>query len=779
MQQDDTRYERQMRRRRGWYVFFRTVTVTILAVAALSIGFVVGIFLEVSQKLPKGDELAAVALPVPTRVLAADGSLLGRVQMPDQNREIVPLAKMGQHLIDATLAIEDERYYYHPGIDPRGIARAMVKNYQSGDTKEGASTITQQLARNLWLSRDKNITRKLQEMVLALELERRFSKDEILETYLNQVFYGSNKYGLQSWGAQMAARTYYGKDAKDMTLAEAALLAGLPKNPNGYNPYSHPTEAKHRRNLVLSTMRDNGAISNEDFTRASEEPVKLKPEKELQKMADAHAAYFVDYILRTELDRIFGRDRELMVYRYGLVIHTTLDPRIQKHAEEVVTSQVRAHRRRNIDDGALVAIDPKTGFIKAMVGGTNFDKDQFNIVTQGHRQPGSAFKPFVYTAALLHGYTPTTTVSDTPGRYPMGNGNNWTPRNSDGKYRGAMQLQQAVWASRNAAAARVADDVKIGRIIDVAYRMGIRKDDRYPLSPVLATSLGASAVLPLDICSAYGTLANHGVHNQPTGIRMITNAQGEVLYEAAAEPTRAIPTEVADTMKKIMRGVVDQGTGTAAQCSFPVSGKTGTTNSYRDAWFIGFTEDLATAVWVGNRSNEPMNRTFGGTVPAPIFRQFMEVAQPIMRAEHQQQPELVKRNTVAELKDLDRSPTAYIARITGRRYVRPRDDTPATTAETVTRRICRDTGLLATRACPTDVRKFVIGVDDPPSRACTKHGAAANGTPRPDTTPPQRGGIDLYVCPQSGNIATTTCPSPAKKRFYGNAPRETCPLHQD
>ncbi len=288
------------------------------------------------------------------------------------------------------------------------------------------------------------------------------------------------------------------------------------------------------------------------------------------------------------------------------------------------------NKSRNIDDGALVSIDPLTGLIKAMVGGTDFHRDQFNVITQGHRQPGSSFKPFDYSTAFMHGYTPDTIIFDRPGHYPSGAGF-WSPKNDDGKYMGAMPLKKALWLSRNAAAAGVAYDVGIKRIIDIAHRMGII----YQLEPVLPTALGASAVVPLEMCSAYGTLANHGVHNPPTGIARVTSSDGEVLYEYRAQPTRAIPTVVADTMKETMRGVIERGTGRPARCPFPASGKTGTTNSFRDAWFIGYTDDLVTAVWVGNRHNQPMNHTFGATVPAPIWHDYMLVAEPIMAAEHE------------------------------------------------------------------------------------------------------------------------------------------------
>ncbi|HEY3417148.1 MAG TPA: transglycosylase domain-containing protein, partial [Armatimonadota bacterium] len=471
--------------RRFWFRLFMAVTVFLLLMTALMAGFIGGLFAAVSRVLPDSEDLADIRPPVPTRILAADGTLLAKFYQ--ENREMVPISKMG-YMVNATLAIEDIRFYSHPGVDPRGIMRAMFRNMLAGDIKEGASTITQQLARNLYLTREQKVTRKLQEIVLALEIERRYSKEEILETYLNQVYYGSNRFGTQSWGVQMAAENYFGKNVEDLTLGEAALLAGLPKNPRDYNPYRFPKAALGRRKVVLENLLDNGLIQRKQYDVAVKEPLDLVREKKLNVLADAHAPYFVRYVLSNELHKIFGQDWQQLVYHYGLVVHTSLDPRMQKVAEEEVVNQVEANRGRRIDDGALIAIDPQTGYIKAMVGGTNYKTDQFNIVTQGHRQPGSAFKPFVYTTALMNGFTPDTTVHDSPGHYPTGDGKFWSPKNSDGKYFGSMPMKRALWLSRNAAAAGIASKVGIKNVIHTAYNMGIS----YPLEEYLSTALGAS-----------------------------------------------------------------------------------------------------------------------------------------------------------------------------------------------------------------------------------------------------------------------------------------------
>ena len=780
--------------RQRWFRFCRFLTILILLSATGGIGFIIGLFASVAKVLPKGEALTNIRPPTPTRVLASDGSLLGRIYEPDQNRELVPLSRMGK-IADATIDIEDFRFRSHPGIDLWGIARALQKNIITHSSREGASTITQQLARNLYLSREKKITRKLQEMVLALELERRYSKDEILETYLNQVYYGSNTHGLQSWGVQMAARNYFNKNAEDLTLPQAALLAGLPKNPAGYNPYRYPKEAIRRRNTVLDNMHRYGHISDEQFKDATSTPLQLAPEKPLLDIADSHAPYFVRYILNTEMEKIFGQDAKDLKYHYGVDIYTSLDPRMQKVAEETVIDQVKKNKFRHIDDGALISIDPQTGLIKAMVGGTDFRADQYNIITQGHRQPGSAFKPFDYSTAFLHGYDPDTIVFDKPQHFPNGTGRFWSPKNSDGKYLGAIPLKKALWLSRNCAAAGVAFDVGIKPIIANAHRMGIK----YPLDPNLSTALGASVVVPLEICSAYGTLANHGVHNPPGGITRVTTGDGEVLYEYSPRPERALPTDIADTMKEMMRGVIERGTGMAARCPFPASGKTGTTNSFHDAWFIGYTDDLVTAVWVGNRGNEPMNHTFGATVPAPIWKTVMLVAEPIMAAEHKEvQAALNHANSLPELTDLDRTPTPLIARRLGKSapdatqtatnaaHTAVATQTAAKPDEEYTVAICQETGLRATQWCPNQVMvTYVKGrPPEPPTQYCTKH-TGPESVPLADGQVPSKshggkdtqGGILMAICAETGKIATDKCPTVLVRRFLHDAPTETCPLH--
>lgn len=785
--------EKEFLRRKAWFRVFRALSLLFVLIVAFSIGLVGGLFASLTKLLPSGEDLADINPSAPTRILACDGTLLAKVY--NENRESVPIAQM-KYMPLATLAIEDVRFYKHPGVDLWGIARALVHNFHAGDKKEGASTITQQLAKNIYLSPKKTITRKLQEIILALELEQRYSKEEILETYLNRTYYGSNRYSVRSYGVQMAAKNFFGKDVSRLTLAQAALLAALPKSPTYYNPYRYPKAARKRRDLVLANMISNNFINRAQYEQAVQSPLTLVKEVKQVTKFDQHAPYFVRYIQSTEMNKLYGEeDANHLINDYGVDIYTSLDPRMQKIAEDDVIENVHRNRGRHITDGALVSIDPKTGFIKAFVGGTNFGKDQYDIITQGHRQPGSAFKPFVYTTALLHGYTPTTRVYDRPGRYKTGTGGGiWSPKNSDGKYLGSIQMQRALWLSRNAAAAGIANDVGIRPIIDIAHKMGIK----YPLESYLSTALGASVVVPLEICSAYGTLANEGVYNQPKGIMRIVTRNGVVIYDAQPQPVRAIPVETANTMKEMMRGVVERGTGRPARCPFPVSGKTGTTNSYRDAWFIGYTDDLVTAVWVGNRDNQSMNRTFGGTVPAPIWKQFMLIAQPIMLAEHRKVADYLARiNDVPAEKKNTGAQSSYITdkELSETKLQNDKIDPDASdtshSREVVT--ICRQTGLRATAWCPETVAvTYILGQPPyPPSGSCSIHGQPssvprATTTNTPDFPAHSRGGdsvdrgIVISVCAQTGKIATDKCPTVLRRRFApDDAPTETCPLHAD
>jgi penicillin-binding protein 1A len=535
-----------------------------------------------------------------------------------ERRIFVPLGSVPKALRDAVIATEDKRFYSHFGIDPIGIARALYQNYRLGRIAEGGSTITQQLTKVLFLTPDKSIERKLKEALLALELERRYSKDRILEMYLNQVYFGHGAYGVEA-----AARTYFGKSVSELSVREAALLAGLPRAPSAYSPFEHPDAAKRRRAAVLTRMVDFGALKNTEAKRLADADLGLLPPERRR----TSGQYFFDYVERW-LEARFGAD---MVFKGGLQVYTSLNPKMQLMAEEALREGLRALESRSTGagpspaerpEGAILTIDPQTGYIRAMVGGYDFFRSEFNRAVQARRQPGSAFKPFVYIAALESGLTPATVIDDSPVTYPVGrNGQPWRPDNYDRKFRGPTTLQQAVEESVNVVTVKLQEQIGINRTIQVARRLGISS----PLSGDLTLALGSSDLTLLELTSAYGTLANQGVWMEPTAIRYVTDDQGRLLYEHVPEGREALSPQTAYVTTQMLRGVVDRGTGQAAKAlGRPVAAKTGTTNDYSNAWFIGFTPSHVSGVWVGYDRPKSLGRDeTGSRVAVPIWTAYM------------------------------------------------------------------------------------------------------------------------------------------------------------
>jgi penicillin-binding protein 1A len=477
---------------------------------------------------------------------------------------------------------------------------------------EGGSTITQQYARSLFLAPTRNVARKVSEIVLAVELERRLTKDEILEGYLNQIYFGHGAYGIE-----MAARVYFGKPASALDLGESALLAGLIKAPSWYAPHRNPTRALERRAVVLRRMVQLGYITATEAEAAQRAPLRLTQEQPVA-FTGMRAPYFVSTVLRYLVDR-YGEDA---VYSEGLRVYTTLDVGMQAAATRAIRAGVASAREARVSQGALVALEPTTGAIRAMVGGTDFTESQFNRAWQAHRQAGSAFKPFIYTAAVAAGQRPWTRLLDAPVSYPAGDGTRWRPKNYDGRYRGWVTMRRALERSINVPAVRVLDELGPATVIDYARRMGIAS----PLTRNLSLALGASDVTPLEMASAYGTLAALGVHAQPYTVTMVTDRTGRVLERNHPRRTPAVPETVAYAMVDMLKGVVTRGTGRAAAIGRPAAGKTGTSDDYRNAWFIGFTPYISAAVWLGNDDNTPMARIVGGTVPARVWAEFMTEA---------------------------------------------------------------------------------------------------------------------------------------------------------
>ena len=558
-----------------------------------------------------------------------------------ERRIFVPLAQIPQALKEAIIATEDARFYSHFGVDPMGIARAVYQNFRHGRIVEGGSTITQQLAKVLFLTPDKSLDRKLKEAVLAVELERRYPKDRLLEMYLNQIYFGHGAFGVEA-----ASRTFFGKSVKDLSIAESALLAGLPKAPSTYSPFEHPEAAKRRRATVLARMVDVNVLKDAESKKLAAAKLDLVP-PERRRTTGQHYLEYVQQLLESA----YGAD---VVFKGGLQVYTTLSPTMQLKAEQSLREGLKALETRRLKaseksgtapvterpEGALLALDPQTGHIKAMVGGYDFFKSEFNRATQARRQPGSSFKPFVYIAALEAGLTPATVVEDSPVEFPGGpNGKPWKPENYDRKFRGPVTYQQALEESVNVAAVKVQERIGLRRTIDVARRMGVES----PLGENLSLALGTSELSLLELTSAYGTLANQGRWLHPTAVRYVLDAQGKLLEENVPEPKQVLTPELAFVATQMLKGTIERGTGVAAKAlGRPAAAKTGTTNDYSNAWFIGFTPQLATGVWVGyDRPRSLGKDETGSRVAVPIWTTFMQSALAGMPAEDFPIPEKV------------------------------------------------------------------------------------------------------------------------------------------
>ena len=520
----------------------------------------------------------------------------------------VTAADVPAHLAQAVVSIEDRRFYSHHGVDPWGILRAAWRNWQAGGTREGGSTITQQLARLMFLSPDQNLRRKIQEAVISLWLERQLSKEEILLRYLNTAYFGSGAYGVDA-----AARRYFAKATKELSLAEAAMLAGLVRAPSQLAPTRNLGGAKERADTVLQAMVDTGAISAEQAEAARSEPVNLRVPPETPPGTN----YFVD-TAAADVRRLLGGASG------DLTLRSTLDLELQRLAEGVIERRLDAEgRQKNVSQAALVALSPD-GAIRALVGGRDYEASQFNRATQARRQAGSLFKLFVYLAAMQKGYEPQSTVVDRPTQI-----GDWEPQNANGRFRGSVSLRNAFAQSINTVAAQLADEVGIPAVIETAKRLGVQSE--LPAVPSLA--LGSAEVTLLEMTRAYAAVATGNLALEPYTVRSIQGTTQQALFTrpGAAPRTEGLGGSRA-AMLDLLQAVVREGTGKAARLpNVPAGGKTGTTQEYRDAWFIGFTPDLIVGVWVGNDDNAPMNKVVGGDLPAEIWRDFLSRADSAAR----------------------------------------------------------------------------------------------------------------------------------------------------
>ena len=598
-----SRTVRKSVRRFPWKLFLSVV----LFVLCASAGAVFGLAQWMSRDLPDVAKLAAIRPPVRSTVYDVKGREIAAFFK--ENRDVVPLKAIPKTLVDATLSTEDRHFYSHWGVDLGGITRAALTNVLKLQTRQGGSTITQQLARNLFLTHERTLDRKFKELVIALRIEKMYSKQEILEMYFNQIYYGHGAYG-----AQAAARTFFGKDVRQLTLTEAALVAGLPQNPSGHSPYRNPQSAINRRNVVLRNMLETKTISPNQYEAAVRTPLGVIERPQTAGLAP----YFVEMV-RLALDEKYGSN---LVYEGGLKVYTSLDLDLQREAERSLERQLTSLEQRYkyrvtranwtppaviVDttpgakprpgvqtpylQGAFVALDARTGYVRALIGGRDFKASAFNRAVQAKRQPGSAFKPFIYTAAIDNGFQPTDIIEDAPISLPGGaNGAAWTPGNYDHKYSGPVTLRYALQRSINIPAIKLLKKLGVSLVASYARRMGIRS----PIHPNLSVALGTSEVDLIEITSAYSVLANEGIRNEPAYILKVEDKSGAVLESLQPRPVDVLSAETAGVMTNMLQSVMDHGTGYPARgrgFTAPAAGKTGTTDDYSDAWFVGFTPE--------------------------------------------------------------------------------------------------------------------------------------------------------------------------------------------
>ena len=598
---DRRRNERGQRPRRRWG--WRLTRWAFLLALWAMIGVGIGVAYIYFTLPPMNDLMAAERRPSVT-VLGSDGSLVAT--FGDLFGEPLTLKELPPYLPEAVIATEDRRFYHHFGVDPIGLLRAAYVNYRAGHVVQGGSTITQQLAKNLFLTPERTLTRKMQEALLALWLEHKFTKDQLLEIYLNRVYLGAGTYGVDA-----AAHRYFDKSARQATLYEAAVIAGLLKAPTRFSPARDRDRAAQRTAQVLINMVEAGYITE---AQAANAETQEKAQLALASRTRPGTRYFADWIYEQTSGYVGG----IVAGGRDLVVVTTLDPKLQEAAETAIaTTLTHDGEKARVEQAALVAMSPD-GAIRAMVGGRDYAESQFNRATQALRQPGSAFKPFVYLAALEHGLTPGEHFVDQPIRI-----GDWQPHNYENTYRGSITAAEALAQSVNTVAAQVLQRAGIDNVISVAHRLGITSE----LNRDASLALGTSEVSLLDLTTAYAPFASGGIGALPYGIVEIRDSHGNPVYHRNGDGgARVISGEAAGTMNEMLAGVLAHGTGRAAAFNHPAAGKTGTTQDFHDAWFIGYTADLVAGVWLGNDDNGPMNHVTGGTLPAKTWRAFMVAA---------------------------------------------------------------------------------------------------------------------------------------------------------
>jgi len=568
------------------------------------------------KELPSIAALKDYRPSITTRVYADNNELIDEFFLED--RKVIKYEDIPKIVIQAFVAAEDARFFQHKGFDMQSMSRAFFKNLEAGRIVQGGSTITQQVAKVLYLSPERSYMRKLKEALLAYKIDKYLTKEEIITLYLNHIYLGHGTYGIEA-----ASQGYFGKSARDLTLAEAALLAGLPKAPSNYSPYLYPDKAYQRQAYVLSRMLEDEYITKTERDRALSTKLRFRSIKPKDKIA----TYFIENVRRYVQEK-YGSD---VLYKEGLEVFTTLNIHMQKAARAAVEKGLKEMEEREkyekgLVQGALFAMDPKSGAIRAMVGGRDFNRSEFNRATQSRRQPGSAFKPLIYTAAFDKGMTPSTVIVDAPIVYPDPSSPDgvWKPKNFDEKFQGPTTLHNALVHSRNIITIKILEEIGVDYATAYAANMGITS----PLSRNLSIALGTSGVTLQELVRAYGVLANEGKRVQPFFIKKIVDRTGHVFEEAQPKIEQVIDPRIAFMTSYVMQDVVESGTGQRVKkLGRPVAGKTGTTDDTRDAWFMGFTPSLVAGVWIGFDQERPLGRQeVGGRAAAPIWLYFAEKA---------------------------------------------------------------------------------------------------------------------------------------------------------
>ena len=645
------------------------------AICAALLAVILAVFLkDISQSLPTTEEILAHEPSLATIVYDRNEKVITRLFQ--ENRNWVKLDVVSPWMVKAILAAEDDRFYDHSGIRPVSIFRAVLVDIFHRGARQGGSTITQQLARNLFLTKEKTIVRKAKEAILALRLERIYTKEQLLEMYLNTIYMGHGAYGIDS-----ASKKYFGKAPGKLSITESAVLAGLVAAPETYSPFRNPSRSKTRKDYVLKRMLDLDWISKSDYdTSVNDVPKLVKREANRSNLSLKDSPHFVSYILFNKLLPNYGTE---MVYRGGLKVHTTIDLDLQKKAEDLVSKMKY--------EGALVALDPNTGEILALVGGRDFDASKFNRATQAFRQPGSAFKPIVYATALENGYRAVDHLLDAPLIFPNG----WKPGNYGSKYDGEVTLMDALARSINTVAVRLAQIDGVSRVVEMARRMGISTPH---LPEDLSLALGTASVTPLEMCVAYSTFANNGYKVEPYGIKEIKGKSGESIEQNGPKLANAISVTTAVTTRSMLEQVAMWGTGAKARIDgHQTFGKTGTTNDWTDAWFAGGIPGLVVVVYVGNDNHTPLGGKTTGTIAAvPVWKEFVSFA-------------------VKKLK----LPADFVV-------------PPDAGVESV--RVCKKTGFLAAPGCPAT--NILLPAGHAPSSQCPWHGGSLSAA-RADENAPQ------------------------------------------